>query len=186
MKRTLRAGLLTVACITAMAATLPAWAESCHDSNFSSLAAADCRGSQAGFLSGNASEISYLSSQWVGQWAYAGSSADIGNGPFTQNPQVMFSGLLSFDTPISGDFIIGMEVGEQHSFYLFHAPNGLTSVTFDSTEGVGTDPQGNPLPLTHATLYTPSPVPEPASYALLLAGLGTVGFVSARARQGRN
>lgn len=186
MKKSLRAGLLTVACITAAAATLPAWAESCHDSNFSSLAAADCRGSLAGFLSGNASEASYLNSQWIGQWAYAGSSADTGNGPFTQNPQVMFNGQLSFDAPISGDFIIGLESSGQHSFYLFHAATGVAALSFDSTEGVATSPQGNPLPLTHATLYTPSAVPEPASYALLLAGLGAVGFVSARTRQRRH
>ncbi len=186
MKNSLRSGLFAMLGIVASVASLPTWAESCSDSNFSSLAAADCRGSLSGLLSGKVSESSYLSSQWLGQWVYAGSSADAGNGPFTQNPQVMFNGQLNFDAPIAGDFVIGLESNGQHSYYLFHAASSVAALSFDSTEGVATSPQGNPMTLTHATLYMPSAVPEPASFALLLAGLGLIGAASTRVRQGRN
>jgi hypothetical protein len=183
MKQSLRSGLFAMLGLAATAASLPAWAESCYDSNFSNLAAADCRGSLTGLLSGGVSETSYLGSQWLGQWTYAGSSADAGNGPFTQNPQVMFNGLLNFDAPVAGDFVIGLESNGQHSYYLFHAPTSVAGLSFDSTEGVATSPQGNPMTLTHATLYTPSAVPEPASFALLLAGLGILGIANARGRR---
>ena len=160
---------------TAMLVPLAARAENCGDTGFVAQAASDCRGSFAGSLNGAAAELAYLAAQWGGGWTYSGNSDDGGNGPFTANPQVAFSGVLGFDAPISGDFVIGLKAGTQYSYYLFRGASGLSALTFSSTEGVATTVQGNPLALSHASLYVAA-VPEPGAWALLSAGLLGVGW----------
>ncbi len=79
--------------------------------------------------------------------------------------------------PITGDLGSGT-----FSLYLFDGGTaGVSSIAFD-TLGVtinGTTPQT----LSHAGLYggtLVTAVPEPESYALMLAGLGIVGFLARR------
>lgn len=175
MKHALTASLALAAACTAV----PAWAENCSDTGFVALAAADCRGSMVGELTGAAVEAAYLGTAWDGGWVFAGRSDDAGNGPFSGNPQLAFSGVLGFDTPISGDFILGLVAGGQHSFYRFSATTSISALTFSSTEGVATTPQGNPLDLSYAALYVTS-VPEPGPVALLMAGLLAVGWTARR------
>ena len=165
----------------AAAATLPALAENCIDTGFVALAATDCRGAFFGNLTGNPAESVALASAWGGNWVYAGKSNDAGNGPFSSNPQTAFSGVLVFDTPISGAFVIGLVAGDQFSFYRFQATTALASLTFDTTEGVATTIQGNPLALSHAALYV-SAVPEASTSAMLLAGLLSMSALALRRR----
>ena len=167
--------------LAATAAALPALAENCQDTGFVALAAADCRGAFGGNLTGNPTEAAALATAWGGSWNFAGKSDDSGNGPFTSNPQLAFSGLLVFDTPISGDFVIGLTAADQYSYYLFRATSAVTSLTFDSTEGVATTIQGNPQTLSHASLYV-SAVPEASTSAMLLAGLLSVAWLVVRRR----
>jgi len=165
----------------AAAVALPALAENCIDTGFVTLAAADCRGAFVGSLTGNPAENVALATAWGGNWVFAGKSNDTGNGPFSSNPQLAFSGALVFDTPISGDFVIGLVAGNQFSYYRFQATTALSSLTFDSTEGVATTVQGNPLALSHAALYV-SAVPEASTSAMLLAGLLAVSGLALRRR----
>ena len=167
--------------LAAAAVALPALAEICTDTGFVALSASDCRGAFAGTLSGNPAENVALSTAFGGNWIFAGKSDDDGNGPFMANPQIAFGGALVFDTPIRGDFVIGLVAGNQFSYYRFNAASAVASLTFDTTEGVATTPQGNPLALTHAALYV-SAVPEVSSSAMLLAGLLSVGWLATRRR----
>ena len=165
----------------AAAATLPALAENCMNTGFVALAAVDCRGAFFGSLNGNPAESAALATAWGGNWVFAGKSNDAGNGPFSSNPQTAFSGALVFDTPISGAFVIGLVAGDQFSFYRFQATTAAALLTFDTTEGVATTIQGNPLALSHAALYV-SAVPEVNSSAMLLAGLLSVSALALRRR----
>ena len=94
------------------------------------------------------------------------------------------SGEFTF-ADMASPFVLALKAGDAFSLYLFDAHT--TSIDFD-TLGVGffSGPrnvehfgQG----LSHATLYggsTVTAVPEPETYALLMAGLAFVGWASRR------
>ena len=169
--------------------SLPALAEDCNDTSWSALAATDCMGSFTGNINGDASEMAALDAEWGaltgGSFDYLGKSDDASNGPFTGNPDVSTDGTLTFDQAISGWFVIGLKAANNYSYYLFNAVTPITELTFDSTAGVATNRQGVPQGLSHATLYAvAAPIPEPETYALLMAGLAAVGFMSRRRKAG--
>ena len=85
-------------------------------------------------------------------------------------------------------FVISLKAGNAFSLYEFDGSTvlgGISSISFD-TLGVGFF-SGNPnhpqehfgQGLSHANIYAP-PVPEPETYAMLLAGLGLVSLVARR------
>lgn len=85
---------------------------------------------------------------------------------------------LSFGKTIYGETLIGMHWGNYGSntgsnvtaFYLFDAGSaGLDSITVNVTGG-----------WSNGFLYVTGPIPEPETYALMLAGLGAVGFMARR------
>ena len=115
-------------------------------------------------------------------FAVLGKSDDANNGPFTSNPETT-SGTLTFDTAQTGFFAVTLKAGNAFSTYLFDGGVlGLTSIDF-STAGVQVNQNGIPAELSHATLIDVSPIPEPETYALMLAGLGAMGFVARRRKQ---
>ena len=144
----------------------------------------DCRGPIGGNVNGNASEAVYLTSQWGTNWTWQGESGDAGAGPFSANQSGLLSGTLSFDSAVKGLFVLAIKGGPDYSYYEFNGGvAGITSLQFD-TLGI-TKGNGNPGPgLSHFGLYTAlAPVPEPESYALMIAGLGVVGFIVRRRKQ---
>ncbi len=95
------------------------------------------------------------------------------------------TGNLTFAAQTS-PFVLSIKAGDAFSLYEF---TGVTSVMYD-TLGVGFFSGSDEMAhfgqgLSHADLYsrgvTP-PVPEPETYALLMAGLGALGFIARRRR----
>ena len=116
-------------------------------------------------------------------WSLAGKSDDADFGPFTGNPDGS-TGTLTFDTAMTGFFAISLKASDAFSLYLFDGgAEGITSIEY-STLGVSLNANDMPQGLSHATLLVTNPVPEPETYALMLAGLGLVGFMARRRRQG--
>lgn len=106
--------------------------------------------------------------------------------PFAQNEGSRDDGLINFDSAQTGSFVLGLKQGNGFSLYLFNVANisgGISSIAYD-TNGVKNN---GGIGLSHAGYFglnSVSAVPEPESYALLLAGLAVVGFVANRRKLG--
>jgi hypothetical protein len=120
-------------------------------------------------------------------FAWLGKSDDAGSGPFVSNSTAP-SGTLTFDEAQTGLFAVSLKAGDAFSVYLFDGGDaGVQSINF-STLGVQVNGNGLGAGLSHAALIGVSgavtpPIPEPQTYALMLAGLGLVGFVAVRRRR---
>jgi hypothetical protein len=150
------------------------------------IASADgCSGAWLGNTTEQEADVlAQIFADWGVVLDLAGKSDDANFGPFTSNPEAT-SGTLTFDAAISGPFVIALKAGSEFSLYYFDSGNtGVDYLTF-VTNGAAANPQGRPQALSHADLYTvdgvpPTVIPEPETYAMLLAGLGLMGFMARR------
>ncbi len=91
------------------------------------------------------------------------------------------SGTLNLTTNLSGLFVLALKAGDAFSLYeLDGGVAGISSINYN-TLGVGFyssilnhDVLHKGQGLSHADIY--APVPEPETYAMLLLGLGLIGF----------
>ena len=127
-------------------------AENCSNTTFTALASTDCAGSFVGNINGSASETTFLNSRFGGTFTYAGASDGPNNGPFISNPQVSTSGTLTFDSPIVGNFVIGIKAATNFSYYFFSALSPTSFLTFSSTAGIAVNQNDVPQGLSHANL----------------------------------
>ncbi|HEX2010012.1 MAG TPA: FxDxF family PEP-CTERM protein [Roseateles sp.] len=172
---------------TSAHAALTSGSISCS-SGTTNVAFIDCAGSFVGNLSGSlsADQIAMLNSSFGDKgFSYNSSlsysmSNGAGNGVFSDDGKD-FS--LNFDagTKATGLFVIGLKQANAYSFYLFDGgTQGINQLSFD-VKGVVSGPQAGGL--SHAVFLgnvQTAAVPEPETYALMLAGLAAVGFVARR------
>jgi hypothetical protein len=148
-----------------------------HGTTMTSLSGyVDCSGAWSG---NNNNQSADVADQIMADWGLGGlTQLDVtgGNNGST--------GTLNFATQ-TGVFVLALKAGNAFSLYEFDGSlvdGGISSISYD-TLGVGFfGPRGKEhfgQGLSHADIYT-TPVPEPETYALMLGGLGVLGFLARR------
>ncbi len=175
---------LGAAAVVSTAAT-PALADvSCEDSAAltGSFGYVACQGVVTGNIAPGKTSVATFDG--YGSFVLTGSTDSMDAGPFADDG-FKTSGTLNFDQLITGAFVLGIKGGPTYSLYLFDGgAAGIASLNYD-TLGVA---KGNGLAgpgLSHASLFLPAglpvtAVPEASSWAMMLAGLGMLGFVARR------
>lgn len=149
----------------------------------------ECRGSFAGNNLGSSFPdaglvMAYINNQW-GLGVTTSSTTEEGSsaGPFGNWGTDVGSGVLTFDNPIYGDFVVALKTSTYFSLYLFTGADGWTTLDFN-TVGTQTNKNGVGKGLSHATLYGGEfTVPEPGTWFLLGSGLMGLAFVGSRRRE---
>jgi hypothetical protein len=134
-----------------------------------------CLGPLEGNIASN--KVNLVSFAGYGDFALVGTSDDAGSGPFAS----IGEDSLSFDATQYGTFVLGIKGGPSYSLYLFDAgTTGISALSFDTLGIVKGNGRAGP-DLSHLGLFA-AVVPEPASYAMMFAGLALIGLTVRRRR----
>lgn len=171
------------------------------DVTFNGVSASDCFGVVGGNITGSgtfngATVLNGMS--WGDGWTYFDSTGAIGatfqGMTFTATATPGSSGSWTFAgidadgvaAPLTLDLVVGLKAGNEYALWSFD------NVVVDGSDGgvfnvAFTNNGGNHPALSHLIVFgrdsaggSVSAIPEPDTYALLLAGLGLVGFAARR------
>jgi PEP-CTERM motif len=92
---------------------------------------------------------------------------------------------MTFSQELFGPTVVGIHWGNYSGFYLLDLAAPPYSIQVENGNGalILSNAPGTGGGLSNGHIYSTTPVPEPETYALMLAGLGLVGFMARRRRQ---
>lgn len=178
-------GVLSLAAMPVQAQTLTSCVQSVRTDNRSlNPGYVECEDPVAGLTLAGAAALQKVQSRFGRvTWQLLGLSTDPGSDPFREDPFDLSTGTLLLKTARADLFVVGLQAIGDSAFYLFDYTTltATDAIAFD-TLGIDATLQTGP-PLEVAAIYQPvavvppppsGGVPEPAAWALTLAGLGAL------------